>query len=257
MCLNGDDIASIGIASDTAIDLSAMGLSLGVDVAFAAFQYFVLQPLINGIFDQPSIGTFRTGINHLRFEAISANDAASWNATHDAQHQIAANTKLSLIGHNSLMQRALFSFKDPGVDSQLALAINLSALSTPWLRYAAYQPFGDNTDPYLACVDKNGHCKDGSPTHKSDAVITLEISDNKPSATKDFNSRYSSIIYQEAGLTGLATDRLLAAPSFSLPPTNLNLSSASQIRPMPSLASAKVVPSPLVINSGQSLSQAY
>ena len=93
--LDSDAVVSFG-AANTALDLASLGISIGVDVGFAAVQYFVLQPLINGIFDQPGIGTFSTGINHLRFETISASDAASWNEVHDLAHQIAANTKFNV-----------------------------------------------------------------------------------------------------------------------------------------------------------------
>ncbi len=191
------------------LDLSSVALSGGVDLAFVAFQWFVLQTWMDGLSSPPAIGNFNTSLNHLSFQPITQDDAINWNASHDKDHQILANTNVTYITKNSVFHLARFNFTDPNLDDQLNLQIGLSALTTPWLRYDENDNPRNMQDPYLGFVGD-------SSDHKMDAVVELTISDNNLSPTKDLDNEYNQSQIDYMGLSNLIPDLNLPAPEYTL-----------------------------------------
>jgi hypothetical protein len=159
----------------------------------------------------PAVGAFDTTVNHLYFASIDAAEANQWNRNHDANHQIQANTKLTVLTNSSIHQKARFTYNDSSHDQQFAVDIDLSSLSTPWVR----QDSSYKSDPFLGCIAKQD-CSPANPTHKGDAVIQMDITDNNFLLTKDLDYVYDQVQAQQVGLSEFESDNRLPAPTCQL-----------------------------------------
>ncbi len=197
----------------TSLTMDALGLvsSVGSTVGLIALQYFLFDPLFGFITGDPGIGQFNTGVNHIRIDTVSNDDANKWNSSHDQNHQIQANTQVTNVTTNSVLQQSNLSFTDSSIDKQLAVSIKLENLSNPWVRYEDYHPDSGRDDPYFGSVGKTG------ATHKYDAGVILTITDNQASGDMaDLNYQYEKSQLAYLGLTSLANDDRLPAPSYSV-----------------------------------------
>ena len=188
--------------------------AVSLNVAIIAITEFVVMPAITGLFDEPAIGTAWTGVNHLKFENITAEDVKKWNGSHDAEHQIETNTTMTMIAKSSIMQEASFSFNNNKMDKQLAINIQLNSISNPWINYSEYSALEGREDPFRGWVGKNN--KGGIETHKSDAVVGVTITDNRASSTKDIDYLYARSQMEYLGANSLDVDMLLPAPQYSV-----------------------------------------
>lgn len=161
-------------------------------------------------------GNNSTKINMVTLEGLSDTDAALWNASHP-NNPVEANTKASPInpedengGNNAVSQAVNLTFKDAKFDSQIGTRISLNSISTPWRR-----PGAQTEDPFLGKLQYNNSQTGTNGGNVGDAVVAMTISDmNNVSPIKDVSYAYNSAQMANLGLTSLAQDNRLPAPSY-------------------------------------------
>ncbi|RTK99288.1 MAG: hypothetical protein EKK57_09925, partial [Proteobacteria bacterium] len=179
------------------------------NLAFLAVDWFVFQPLLEWTYNEPGYGTFNTGIVQLSVAEVTDADAAKWNATHD--NKIEANTEVLNDGSNdSVASISQLKFKQKGNnDTNSLLTINLSKVTTPWMRIdPSLNPYGAH-DPFLGDVSKIGD-KKGSSVFKMSLSNSLRA--NQDIYSDDINKLY----FGELGLSQLANSNKLPAPEVTV-----------------------------------------
>ncbi len=156
-------------------------------------------------------GNYKSNMVMLSLDAPSAADAAAWNASHDAAHQIGATTLATPInpgaangGNTSLSQTMRFTFKNSQNDQQLGNMISLNSISTPWLRGYTTQ------DPYIGDVSEKS-------ANQTDALINMSVEDlTVASAVKDASNSYNIQRLANLGVSSLGQDLRFDAPVYKV-----------------------------------------
>ncbi|RTL01475.1 MAG: hypothetical protein EKK57_04515 [Proteobacteria bacterium] len=183
-------------------------VTAAADFGVLVLDWFVIQPCLEMIFNNPGYGTFNTGIALLNIGEITSEDVDKWNQTHPVEQHISANTDVIQTNGNSILQNVRLSLKPnnkDGIDTNQQVNISLSKVTTPWLRVDS-----TNNDPWLGGVGKTNDKKGSS-------VFAMHISD--PVDVKrfgDFNDQYNKLLYSKMGLTELANREELPAPEVKI-----------------------------------------
>ncbi|RTL01478.1 MAG: hypothetical protein EKK57_04530, partial [Proteobacteria bacterium] len=181
--------------------------AVAAEAAFIAVDWFVFQPLLDGIFSEPGYGTFNTGIAQLSLDAVTPEEATAWNKNHP-DSPIAANTDvIQDDNNNSIMATTQLKFKEDnqkGLDKNSLVTISLSKITTPWLRTAL-----ETNDPYLGNVGKFG-------AKKGSSVFKMTINSSGGLSLTGLENEFNKLYYGSLGLSQLANRDKLPAPEVTV-----------------------------------------
>ncbi len=189
-------------------DMAAVGGST-VGIAIAAFDYFVLDPLFGKLIDNPGLGAYKTGINHLRLEALTSDELAAINKQLPADQQLSDTTVVTPVnGKNSIYQEVRLSSKDANDDQQFNLAISLNTLENPWVRNSDGSG-STNESPYFGDISF-------SSAAKEDAAVLMTVSSYEANPLAELDYSYQQTMYEQAGMYDFAGDYRLASPAYTV-----------------------------------------
>ena len=187
-----------GLDSSEVIDIAFFSVA-SVLVSFAFFE--TILSVFNSVSNEPQ-GQVTTGMNHVKLVVADENQAKLWNASHDKEHQIKANTTQTTIHHGMNGHWDTFSFKaNSGNDMQKSLLISLSPITEPFFR-----PTIGQDDAYL------GNLKSDKAY---DAVIAVNISSSNADNDKNQIDDFAKAAASDIGLSGIITGHI-AAPNYKL-----------------------------------------
>lgn len=198
-------LLNVEVKTGSEITFGTAASATGVGFLWEVFTWFTVQPLFNRWFDYDQIGKFATGLMHGNLFIPLEGDVEHWNAR-NPRNQIAYTTKMITDTYddptNSFRQQIGFTLLDGfiGEDKQIRYDINMTYLTTPFLRITESNGKSPEIDPYL---------QQGSGA-SSDSVFTFTINAVTPrNETRDLDDYIAGMLNQ-AGLSAWVPNYLPA-----------------------------------------------
>lgn len=227
-------VEKIGLKSEVKVGeeavlggLSSTGVSFLVEVAL----WFSVMPVLNKIFDHGPVGQYNTGLMHGNLFIPSQDDVNKWNSRH-SDKPIAYTTKMIANTDkdptNSFRQQIGFTLIDGmvGEDKQVRYDVNMTYLTTPFLRITDSNGKSPEIDPYLQ----------QSSEKSADGVFTLKIDAIKPhNDTRDLDN-FAEGMLNNAGLSAWVPNYL---PAPTIQATQVSQMSSDASNPTLNLSGLK------------------
>lgn len=179
-----------------------IGAGVGVTVFIGLMVW--LSEVFNKKADS-AYGDKTSNILEVGFGTATAGEVSAWNSSHDAGHQIAADsTVLQNPANNAAHQEAKFFFSGNDVSGNVGVSMGLMSMSNPHHR------FEDNDDPWLGGIGEGS-----KERYSSVNLLSFGPASNAgPIQTIDY--QMARVQAQEKGIPVISVDDRLDAPQLNL-----------------------------------------